>query len=229
MSEPAVKKDFAVHFAHLPSYMRFGGAVLVAVVARFLLPQSWPEELRLVATWDAFAATAIAFVWYTMLSLEPTHIRQVARIEDPSRALTLILVVVGAAAALLAVVVLLESSMGLPTEAKVRAIILALSAVVLAWGLIHTVFTLRYAHMYHGSGEAAHGLTFPGDEACPEYLDFAYFSFVIGMTAQTSDVGITHRKMRTVVWLHGMISFAFNTAVVALSIGVLSTLFQPKG
>ena len=107
---------------------------------------------------------------------------------------------------------------------KTEAIILALSAVVLAWLLIHTVFTLRYAHLYHGAKQGQQGLQFPGDETCPEYLDFAYFAFVIGMTAQTSDTAITTRRMRVNTLIHGMISFAFNTAVVALSIGVLTTL-----
>lgn len=152
------------------------------------------------------------------------HIRRVARMEDPSRVLSLVLVVLGAAAALLAVLVLLQSSMEMESQLKKGAIVLAVSAVVLAWGLIHTVFTLRYAHLYHGAEDGKGGLQFPGDESCPEYLDFAYFAFVIGMTAQTSDIGITSRRMRMNALIHGLISFAFNTAVVALSIGVLTTL-----
>lgn len=224
MSDTVTGKPFVVKFAHLPSYMRFGMALIVSALAWWLLPRSWTPEVRLVATWDMFALSALSFIWYTMLTLEPTHIRNVARIEDPSRALSLVLMTLGASSSLLAVLVLLQSSVKLEGGNKVQAIVLALSAVVLAWTLIHTVFTLRYAHIYHGNEDGAEGLVFPGDHPCPEYLDFAYFAFVIGMTAQTSDIAISSSRLRKNVLLHGIISFSFNTAVVALSIGVLTTL-----
>lgn len=224
MSDTVTRKPFVVKLAHLPSYMRFGMAVLVGALTWWLLPRTWTPEVRLVATWDAFALASLSFVWYTILTLEPTHIRKVARIEDPSRALSLVLVIIGAGSSLLAVLVLLQSSVKLQGNQKTEAIVLALSAVVLAWTLIHTVFTLRYAHIYHGDEDGAEGLDFPGDHPCPEYLDFAYFAFVIGMTAQTSDVTIPSSRMRKNVLMHGIISFSFNTAVVALSIGVLTTL-----
>lgn len=225
MNEPVRKRRLAVRFAHLPSYVRLGTAVLVGVIAAVSLPGTWPQEVRWVASWDGFAITSLLFTWFTILSLRPAHIRRIARMEDPSRVLSLVLVVLGAAASLLAVLVLLRSSMTMTSQPhKIGAIALALSAVVLAWTLIHTVFTLRYAHMFHGASDGLGGLQFPGAEMCPEYLDFAYFAFVIGMTAQTSDIAITTRRMRMNVLIHGMISFAFNTAVVALSIGVLTTL-----
>jgi uncharacterized membrane protein len=90
--------------------------------------------------------------------------------------------------------------------------------------LIHTVFTLRYAHLYYDAPDGETALEFPGDEKVPDYLDFAYFAFVLGMTAQTADVNIRGRRIRRTALLHGVIAFAFNTAVLALSIGVLTTL-----
>ena len=224
MSRQVKNRALAVRLAHLPSYLRLGAAVVVGVGAAFALPHDWPKAVRLVASWDGFAITSLLLTWFTILSLRPAHIRRIARIEDPSRALSLVLVVLGAAAALFAVLVLLQASVNMIHQQKTSAIILALSAVVLAWLLIHTVFTLRYAHLYHGAMQGEQGLQFPGDACCPEYLDFAYFAFVIGMTAQTSDIAITTRRMRVNTLIHGMISFAFNTAVVALSIGVLTTL-----
>ncbi|MEP6835194.1 MAG: DUF1345 domain-containing protein [Gemmatimonas sp.] len=225
MTLPARKRRLAVRLAHLPAYVRLFAAVLIGISSAFALPGDWPRAVRLVASWDGFAITALLTTWFTILSLRPAHIRRVARIEDPSRMLALVLVVLGAGAAMLAVLVLLQSSMNMVPSHKTGAIILALSAVVLAWLLIHTVFTLRYAHLYHGVNDGEGGLDFPGNETCPEYLDFAYFAFVIGMTAQTSDIAVTTRRMRINALIHGIISFAFNTAVVALSIGVLTTLF----
>jgi uncharacterized membrane protein len=102
----------------------------------------------------------------------------------------------------------------------------AVAAVATAWLVVHTVFTLRYAHLYYDPDIDGHegGLEFPGGEKEPDYLDFAYFSFVIGMTAQTADISISGRTLRRLVLLHGIISFSFNTAVVALSINSLASL-----
>lgn len=217
------QRRVAIRLAHLPSWSRFLVAALAGQVAWVMFPHSsW--RVRLVASWDGFALVALAVTWFTMLSLRPFHIRRLARIEDPSRMLSLVLVLLGAAASLLAVLVLLRSSVPDSGQAELGAIVLALSAVVLAWMLIHTLFTLRYAHVYHGGVHGSGGLDFPGNDRCPEYLDFAYFAFVIGMTAQTSDVTIVSRRMRYIVLSHAVVSFAFNTAVVALSISVLTTL-----
>jgi uncharacterized membrane protein len=92
---------------------------------------------------------------------------------------------------------------------------------------VHTVFALRYAHIYYDCdehGKAAGGLNFP-DEDSPDYLDFAYFSFVIGMTSQVSDVNISGRSMRRLALLHGLISFGFNLSILGLCINMISGLF----
>jgi len=122
------------------------------------------------------------------------------------------------------VLVLLQETMPLKGAEKTSAIALALSAVVMAWLLIHTVFTLRYAHQYYDAPTGTRPLDFPGMDDTPDYLDFAYFAFVIGMTAQTADVSVRGRAIRRTVLLHGLVAFAFNTAVVALSTGILTTL-----
>ena len=106
-----------------------------------------------------------------------------------------------------------------------------MGAVALAWTLVHCVFTLRYAHAYYDADDQGNdegGLVFPDDigKDCkdklqPNYLDFAYFAFVVGMTAQTADIGISSRDIRRIALLHSIISFVFNTAIVALTIGTI--------
>jgi uncharacterized membrane protein len=103
--------------------------------------------------------------------------------------------------------------------------------VISSWMLVHTVFSLRYAHTYYGDPDGpagpqphAGGLEFPGDRE-PDYLDFAYFSFVIGMTFQVSDVVITSRDFRKLVLLHSMLAFGFNTVILALAINTVAALF----
>lgn len=225
-------EDTRVTLRSKVAHVRAGTRLIIAVVASALtyvaLPHSIALELRVVASWDGFALVALILTWTTILTLTPTQIRTLANAEDPSRAASLFLVLLGAAAALLAVIVLLQESVRMTGMDKTQAIVLAMSAVVLAWALIHTVFTLRYAHMYYDAPDGGTMIEFPGLQDLPDYLDFAYFAFVIGMTAQTADVNIHDRSIRRWALMHGLVSFAFNTAVVALSIGILTSLLQPK-
>jgi uncharacterized membrane protein len=127
-----------------------------------------------------------------------------------------------------AILFLLKSTKGQVGADVTGHILLAMAAVFVSWWLVHTLFTMRYAHMYYNSTDNGQttivgGLQFP-EENEPDYMDFVYFSFVIGMTFQVSDVEISDRHIRRLAWMHGLISFAFNTAIVALSINVISSL-----
>jgi uncharacterized membrane protein len=129
---------------------------------------------------------------------------------------------------LLAVILVLREHQALSRIGGLHLFIAAL-AVIESWLLIHTVFGLHYAHVFYRSQQehdvegSGRGASFPGREN-PKYLDFAYFSFVIGMTCQVSDVGVTSHSMRRLVLLHGLLSFGFNTLVLALSINIISSL-----
>jgi uncharacterized membrane protein len=184
--------------------------------------------VRLVAGWDAFAVTTLMLLWISIYQADIDRIREVAAKEDFSRTVSFLFVLVSASTSLLAVVFLLGTLHGLTPEGQVRRLALLIVAVGSSWLLVHTVFTLRYAHEYYDQdrpGQDNGGLEFPGDEREPDYLDVAYFTFVIGMTAQTADVGISSRKMRRLALVHCLISFGFNTALVALVInGVASAL-----
>jgi uncharacterized membrane protein len=103
---------------------------------------------------------------------------------------------------------------------------IAVAGMLFSWVLIHTGFTLRYAHIFYGDHKTkpnthAGGLNFPGD-TMPDYLDFAYFSFVLGMTFQVSDIQITSKRFRRLALLHGLISFSFDTTMIALTINILA-------
>ena len=129
--------------------------------------------------------------------------------------------------ALFAQLMALKSEHGID---RTISISLAISTIFLSWLLIHTVFALYYAHEFHseshgGARDTGGGLKFP-DDRTPDYLDFLYFSFVVGTTAQTSDVAVCSRAMRRVVMLHGILSFFFNTAVIALMVNLAAQLVQ---
>jgi uncharacterized membrane protein len=129
---------------------------------------------------------------------------------------------------LIAIYLLLKSSKGESEETVTGYIFLATAAVFVSWWMVHTVFAMRYAHLFYASDNGKNtpigGLEFPGGEKDPDYMDFIYFSFVVGMTFQVSDVEISSKQIRRLAWAHGLISFAFNTTIVALSINVISGL-----
>src|SRR5436190_2028312 len=110
-------------------------------------------------------------------------------------------------------------------------LLLTLMTVIFSWALVHTVYGLRYAHAFYGDSDEpgvnrhAGGLIFPGDRP-PDYFDFAYFSFVVGMTCQVSDVQITSRRLRRLTLAHSVLAFGSNTIILALLINTVSSLLQ---
>jgi uncharacterized membrane protein len=104
-------------------------------------------------------------------------------------------------------------------------IALAIVTVVLSWTFTHTIFALHYAHEFYGGDDSGGCLKFPDDDQ-PDYWDFIYFSFVVGMTFQVSDVAITHKPTRRLVVAHGALSFFFSTAIVAMMVNLAAGLFQ---
>jgi uncharacterized membrane protein len=105
-------------------------------------------------------------------------------------------------------------------------VILGGVTILLSWLFAHTAFAIHYAHEYYGARRPARapGLIFPGKTEPPDYGDFLYFSFVIGMTCQVSDVQVATRPWRRLVLIHGLVSFLFNTVVLALSINLVAGL-----
>ena len=199
----------------------------------FLIFKGTSFPIRLMITWLSYIIISLLFSWITILTSHPSEIKRMAHNQDSSRTLVFIFVVAAAFASLFAVVILLQSRGDLPQQELTLHISISMAAVLTSWWLVHTVFTLRYAHFYYcdisldkeGKHEKPGGLNFPS-ESNPDYLDFTYFAFVIGMTFQVSDVQITSRRIRRLVWMHGVTSFAFNTIIVALIINIISGLIK---
>lgn len=212
--------------ALLPAWVRLSGGLVPAGLLYLFGPASWPAMLRLLMAWDGFALTSLLVAWAIILTADAGHIRHIATREDPGRVLSFGFVLAAAVASLLAVVALLSSVRTAHDPLLTAHVTVGAIAVLLAWLLVHTLFTLRYAHLYYNTDHhrAEGGLEFPGREPDPDYLDFAYFSFVVGMTAQTADVSVSDRLIRRLTLVHGLLSFGFNTAVVALTINGLAGL-----
>jgi uncharacterized membrane protein len=206
------------------------GMGLAAGVLVFLVTR---EHLRLwsaaIAGWNAVAVVILALDWVTILMTPQREIHQLARQQDLSRFLAFLFVVVSSSAALFAVGFLVSVKKTQSGHHFIVHLLLTLLTVIFSWTLVHTVYGLRYAHAFYGDADEpgtnrhAGGLVFPG-ERTPDYFDFAYFSFVIGMTCQVSDVQITSRRMRHITLFHSILSFGFNTMILALLINTVSGL-----
>ena len=194
-------------------------SIAAAVVAYFLVPDSFRLVTRLLVGWDVFAALYLITAYAMMLRCDHSHIRSNAILQDDGRFLILLVTALGAFASIAAIVLELGAS-----QRAASQLTLAIVTIVLSWAAVHTTFALHYAHDYY-RGAKPGGLQFPsGDQnEKPDYWDFVYFSFVIGMTAQVSDVGITDRIIRRTATVHGIISFVFNTALVALMVNIAAS------
>jgi uncharacterized membrane protein len=194
-------------------------AIAIGIAAFFLLPGSLRLVTRLLIGWDIFVAVYLVLVYALVFRSGLAHIRHNAILQDDGRFLILLVTALGAFASIAAIIFELDA-----THRSSLELALATATIALSWAAVHTTFALHYAHEFY-RGAKPGGLQFPsGDQhEDADYWDFVYFSFVIGMTAQVSDVGITDRTIRRTATAHGIISFVFNTALVALMVNIAAS------
>ncbi|HLK91877.1 MAG TPA: DUF1345 domain-containing protein [Polyangia bacterium] len=212
---------------HIPPHAH--GRLLLATLLGLGTALAMPARLGLVVralgAWDVAALVMVAFAWIIILHAGPGETHHHAGTHDPGRRAVGVLVVVGSAVSLLATAVILRQARGCPASFRWLFVVLCILAVASAWLLTHSAYALRYAHLYYrDDDEGVGGLTFP-DEAAPCYLDFAYFAFTIGMCFQVSDVSVPSRQIRRAVLGHSMLSFLYNTAILATAINLAVGVF----
>jgi uncharacterized membrane protein len=168
----------------------------------------------------------IAFLALTLIAIgdgSPERIQARARTLDERTWIFSVLIVAAGLASLVALAFVVGARSGPPAP----RIALACFAVVLSWLLVHTMFAMHYAHAYYGDLDPGPdykmrgGLAFPGHHP-PDYWDFLYYSAVIGMTCQVSDVQVTSHAMRRITLAHGVLAFFFNTGVLALAVNIIA-------
>jgi uncharacterized membrane protein len=173
--------------------------------------------------WDVAASLLITWVWSIVGRLDAEECRTHANKEDPSIPLTEV-IVLSAGVALLAAVGLALIRAGQTAGAtKAYLIALGILSVALSWGVVHTIFTLRYARSYYSQPEG--GVDFNEDDP-PTYLDFAYLALTVGMTFQVSDTDLTTKRIRRLALSHAALSYLFGAVIVALVINLVSSLLH---
>ena len=206
--------------AHLLRHRWFYTAGIAAGLVRIVLGRLAPD-LAFVSAGDSFFAVYLLMVVAFELGRSPDQLQQRAGVEDEGRAVIGFLTLIAVGFSLFSVFALLERREG----AYGLRLALAVAGVPLGWLMLHTVAAFHYAHVYYARGGAARPLQFPGTKA-PGVLDFLYFAFVIGMTAQTSDVEVASTEMRKLTLLHSIVSFFYTTVLIALAVNVAVVLAQ---
>ncbi|MFN8590405.1 MAG: DUF1345 domain-containing protein [Thermomicrobiales bacterium] len=199
----------------------FLSALVLAVLVIVVLPDSLGWAIQLGAAWVSALLLLLALTWRVILHSDAATTRRWASEEDPgSYGLLGFVLVISFASLCVSGFFLLHPEAYAPPGLATLLEALGVIAVPAAWALMHTTFAFHYAHCYYRDTGAVGGLDFPGDED-PADFDFAYFAMTIGMTFQTADVAITRRAVRRIALLHALLSFLFNTAILALAVNLI--------
>ncbi len=188
----------------------------LVVVAAASVATDWPRAARVLVGWDVAVALYLALAYHMMATADLGRMRRNAAEQDEGQLTILTCTVAAALASLAAILAVLGTAGGTPRPRS--PLVLASVTILLSWAFIHTMFALHYAHEFYD--ETAGGMAFPGNDPNPDYLDFVYFSFIIGMTSQVSDVAITSKLVRRTATVHGVVSFLFNAALLALTVNI---------
>ena len=200
-------------------------AAVIGVLVAVFEPVAMPLVTRSLIGWNAGIALYLGLTYPMVVHTDVAGIRKRAAEEDEGAFFILLLTIIATVTSLAAIVFELgaaKESSGIVVAGHVAV---AMTTILLSWTFVHMIFSLHYAHEYYGERRDGKigGLKFPGD-GHPDYWDFLYFSLVIGMTSQVSDVQVTSKFIRRVVAIHGALSFFFNLTVLALTVNMVSNL-----
>ncbi len=201
-------------------------SALLGVLFYFLLSNDLRPSVRAMAAWDAAIFCYLAMAFHMFAKSDLANMRRRAALQDENAWMILLLICAAALFSLLAILFVLHGAKDLGPSLLALHLGLAGGTIVCSWTLVHVMFALHYAHEYYqpeAAGKPSRALQFPSEER-PDYWDFCYFSFVLGMTCQVSDVVITDRMMRRLALAHGVLAFFFNTIILALSINIAAGL-----
>ncbi len=218
---PPVRRPLPVRVVKLHAKLTLGA--IAGLLTIFLLPSVWHLPTRMLIGWDTGVGLYLLQTYTMFWRANVGKLQRRAKEQDEGEFTILLLTMVATLASIAAIVIELG---GAKQSGHIAlSALLATATILLSWGFMHTMFSLHYAHEYYGERRDGKigGLDFPGTEE-PDYWDFLYFSLVIGMTSQVSDVQITSKVIRRAVSVHGVLSFFFNLTVLALSVNMLSNL-----
>jgi uncharacterized membrane protein len=213
-----------VRLARLHARLLISIAVGMAVILG-LSVTDWSMPTKLLFGWDTGVVLYLVLVYQLMVTCGIEEIRRRAAEDDEGALALLVLTGISGLAIMGAIIAELGIAKISGQPRSGYGVAIAMVTIFVSWAFVHTIFALHYAHEYYGErgDHAIGGLTFPGRQP-PDYWDFLYFSLVIAMTSQVSDVVITSKVIRRIVTVHGALAFFFNVAVFALTVNIVSNL-----
>jgi uncharacterized membrane protein len=209
----------APRFRHVSSRARVNlctafGVCAGAVVA---LVASW--QLAVLVGWVVASGVLLGWVWLDILPCDAHHTQQRATIEDSSRGAAIVVVTTASVLSLAGMAAGLVKASHVGHSMRVVLTVMSVATVVSAWAVVHTMYALRYAHIYYS--DPIGGIDFHNDEM-PDYHDFAYLAFTVGMSFAVSDTDINNRTVRRAVARHALLSYLFGAVVVGMTINVMA-------
>jgi uncharacterized membrane protein len=212
------RSDVRFAKARTRAAVSFAAGIAALAVALALTP--W--QMAALIGWSTTAGVTVGWTIAAVLHRDATGTKELATREDDSRAVSDLLVISAASASLVAVGLALVKAGHDKGSAKALLTALAVLAVALSWAVVHSVFTLRYAHVYYSGGG---GVDF-NEDADPDYRDFAYLALTIGMTFQVSDTDLTTKEIRRTATRHALLAYLFGAVIVAMAINVVASLLS---
>ena len=209
---------------HAPDLRRLVTAAAVGLIVAAAIWQFVSWQVAVLSGWDAAALTFLITVWAIIARTDGPHTEHLVLREDLTRDTSRLLLLAASGASLVAVVFALHLAGRESGAQRVLLISVATVTVVVSWTVVNTVFTLRYAHQYYSSPRE--GVDFGGAPATaqPDYRDFAYLAFTIGMTFQVSDTSLRDRRIRRTVLFHALLSYVFGVVIVAAGVNIVAGL-----
>jgi uncharacterized membrane protein len=208
---------------HAPALRRVLSAGVVGVGVGLALAAVVPWDLAVLGGWNAIALTFLLAVAPIILGADGTQTQDIAVREDVSRDVARLLLLAASSASLVAVGLALGLARHESGAERLLFVTMAAGTVVVSWTVVNTVFAMRYAHLYHRA--AATSIDFGGDATLPpDYRDFAYLAFTIGMTYQVSDTTLRDRGIRRTVLVHALFSYVFGVVIVATGVNIVAGL-----
>ena len=207
---------------HLDQRQRLLIAAGLGVASGVIVALFCPLQLSLLAGWDTAAAFIVGSTWSFITILDSSATHRVATREDDSRTVVDVIVVAASVVSLAGVVAGLARAKSGSGSMETALTCVSVFTVLLSWFTVHTLFVLRYAHLFYR--EPVGGISFDQTNESPNYADFAYFALTIGMTFQVSDTQICDRTIRMAVTRHALLSYLFGTVIVGVTINVVGGL-----
>jgi uncharacterized membrane protein len=198
-------------------------ATLVGVATGAVLAFGEPWQLSVLAAFDSAELVFLVLVWSSIRQLDGQETQRVALSEDDSVRLTSLVVLVACTTALVAQVLGLVKARETSGAMTAAITTVAVLGVALAWLTVHSIYTLHYARLYYSGTHG--GIEFPEEDE-PDYRDFAYVAFTVGMTFQVSDTNISDRQIRRTITRQSLLSYLFGTVIIGTMINVMAGLIR---